>query len=140
MLLPTPKHVRFAHFDATLPPPPRRTRHRASPSRAAAAPAPPAGPADPPPSYQAIDAHPLNRLVFSLFRRKMADALGADSDIQGYPAIIDLTRRLNGLGPPRATQQATRRILQSLFPSWLPGAFKVGKATMQKMIFFSLIS
>lgn len=43
-----------------------------------------------------------------------------------YPAIIDLTRRLNRQFPTaRDTQLATRGILNSLFPSWLPGAFKV---------------
>jgi hypothetical protein len=124
MLLPAPKRARLAHLEPILYAAPRRTRHRASPSRAAAQ---PAGPATPPPTYNAIDAQPLNRVVYSLFRRKMADALGSDSDLQGYPAIIDLTRRLNAVGSPRATQQATRGILRSLFPSWLPGAFKVGR-------------
>jgi hypothetical protein len=42
-----------------------------------------------------------------------------------YPAIIELTRRLNRQYPTaRATQLATRGILNSLFPSWLPGAFR----------------
>jgi hypothetical protein len=45
---------------------------------------------------------------------------------RSYPAIIDLTRRLNRqYQTARDTQLATRRILNSLFPSWLPGAFKV---------------
>lgn len=88
-----------------------------------------AGPADAAPSYAAIDAQPLNRLVYSLFRAKMAAALGQDSPLQGYPAIIDLTRRLNALGSPRATQVATRAILASLFPSWLPPAFRAMFAT-----------
>lgn len=85
-----------------------------------------AGPRDPQPDYAAIDAAPLNRLVYTLFRAKMVAALGGqDSPLQGYPAIIDLTRRLNAAGSPAATQAATRGILRSLFPSWLPGAFKV---------------
>ncbi|KAL4522943.1 hypothetical protein Ndes2526A_g07669 [Nannochloris sp. 'desiccata'] len=56
----------------------------------------------------------------------MVQALGGkDSPMEGYPAIIDLTRRLNALGSPQDTQKATRNILISLFPSWLPGAFKI---------------
>ena len=87
-----------------------------------------AGPKDPQPDYSSIDAQLLNRLIYTLFRNKMANALGGrDSEMEGYPAIIDLTRKLNSLGSPRDTQIATRVILNSLFPSWLPGAFKVGK-------------
>jgi hypothetical protein len=86
-----------------------------------------AGPSTPKPDYAAIDDHPLSKVVYSLFRAKMVLALdGQDSSMEGYDAIIDLTRRLNSLGPPRVTQDKTRKILQSLFPSWLPPAFKVG--------------
>lgn len=43
-----------------------------------------------------------------------------------YDAIIDLTRRLNSKFPEaRQVQLTTRGILNSLFPRWLPGAFKV---------------
>lgn len=85
-----------------------------------------AGPSTPKPDYTAIDDHPLSRVVYSLFRAKMVLALdGKDSSMEGYDAIIDLTRRLNSLGPPQVTQDKTREILQSLFPSWLPPAFKV---------------
>jgi hypothetical protein len=85
-----------------------------------------AGPRDSQPDYSAIDAQPLNFIIYSLFRNKMVQALGGkDSSLKGYPAIIDLTRRLNALGSPQDTQKATRKILNSLFPSWLPGAFKV---------------
>lgn len=84
------------------------------------------GPSGPKPSYVEIDAQPLNSLVYSLFRKKMVDALGnTDSSLDGYDAIIDLTRRLNALGSPKDTQQLTRQILLSLFPGWLPPAFKV---------------
>lgn len=84
------------------------------------------GPTDPKPSYDAIDAQPLNQLVYGLFRRKMVAALDdKDSGMEGYDGIVDLTRRLNALGSPRQTQVLTRKILNSLFPSWLPPAFKV---------------
>ncbi|PNW77196.1 hypothetical protein CHLRE_10g426350v5 [Chlamydomonas reinhardtii] len=62
----------------------------------------------------------------ALFRRKMVEALGSDSKLSGYDAIIDLTRKLNTKFRTAAeTQEATRGILNALFPSWLPGAFKV---------------
>jgi hypothetical protein len=84
------------------------------------------GPKDPKPSYERIDGLPLNKIVYGLFRRRMVSALGdRDSTAEGYEGIIDLTRRLNALGTPRETQMLTRKILQSLFPSWLPPAFKV---------------
>ncbi len=60
-----------------------------------------------------------------LFRRKMVAAIGSDVPSTGYSAIIDLTRKLNAAGAPRDTQVRTVGILASLFPSWLPGAFKV---------------
>lgn len=86
----------------------------------------PNGPDEPKPSYTELDEKPLNSLVYNLFRRKMVDALGGqDSSMSGYDAIIDLTRRLNALGDPRDTQHVTRQILLSLFPGWLPPAFKI---------------
>jgi len=43
-----------------------------------------------------------------------------------YDAIIDLTRKLNSKHKhPKQTQEATKKILKSLFPGWLPGAFSV---------------
>lgn len=84
------------------------------------------GPSDSKPSYAKIDEQPLNRVVYSLFRKKMVSALGnRDSSLDGYAGIIDLTRRLNSLGSPTDTQRLTRQILLSLFPGWLPPAFKV---------------
>jgi hypothetical protein len=84
------------------------------------------GPDTPKPSYEEIDAQPLNSVVYQLFRNKMVAALGnSDSSMPGYDGIVDLTRRLNSLGSPRETQVLTRQILNSLFPSWLPPAFKV---------------
>lgn len=39
---------------------------------------------------------------------------------------MDLTRALNAMfDQPRDTQERTRTILLSLFPAWLPPAFKV---------------
>jgi hypothetical protein len=50
-----------------------------------------------------------------------------------YDAIIDLTRQLNSkFDSARETQLATRGILNSLFPSWLPPAFKVGPTSSKQ--------
>lgn len=54
-----------------------------------------AGPEEPPPDYTNIDRQPLNRAIMALFRAKMVPAIGRDSELQGYDAIIDLTRTLN---------------------------------------------
>eukprot|EP00873_Tetraselmis_striata_P028438 jgi/Tetstr1/448702/TSEL_035941.t1 len=84
------------------------------------------GPGDAMPDYTAIDAAPLNRAVMTLFRRKMAAAVGEDSALPGYDGIVELTWMLNTKYPSApATQQATLGILLSLMPSWLPGVFKV---------------
>lgn len=89
-------------------------------------------PPPPPPGWDAqvarIDAKPLSRLVLALFRSKMVLSLGGGRENDSaepagsYAAIVDLTRRLNAL-PPAETAARTQRILRSLFPSWLPGAF-----------------
>lgn len=41
------------------------------------------GPSEPPPSYDLLDAQPLNRAVMALFRAKMVKAIGSDSSLQG---------------------------------------------------------
>lgn len=83
-----------------------------------------AGPSEAPPSYTNIDASPWNNAIMALFRRKMVVALAEDTEAQGYDAIIDLTRKLNSkYKHPKQTQEATKKILKSLFPGWLPGAF-----------------
>ena len=52
---------------------------RAAPLRAFRA----AGPGTPEPSYEAIEAQPLNKLVMQLFRNKMVAAIGEDSSKPG---------------------------------------------------------
>ena len=42
-----------------------------------------AGPEMPAPSYESIDSQPLNKAIMSLFRRKMVDAIGTDSNNKG---------------------------------------------------------
>ncbi|CAD7704759.1 unnamed protein product [Ostreobium quekettii] len=83
-----------------------------------------AGPQDAPPDYSKIDGTIVSRAVMGLFRARMVETLGEDSELEGYDAIIDLTRKLNAKYPePRDTQLATVKLLGRLFPSWLPGAF-----------------
>ena len=56
-----------------------------------------------------------------------ARALTCRHNGRRYDGIIKLTRRLNSKFPTnRETQERTVGILASLFPSWLPSAFKVG--------------
>lgn len=57
--------------------------------------------------------------------RKPADSQFSCSQCR-YQAIVDLTRRLNSkFGSPQETTSRTQGILRSLFPPWLPAAFKV---------------
>ena len=52
-----------------------------------------------------------------------------------YDAIIDLTRKLNSkYTHPQQTQAATKRILKSLFPGWLPPAFSVSILVMHAWV------
>lgn len=52
-----------------------------------------------------------------------------------YDAIVELTRALNDRhSDPVATQQQTQRILLSLFPSWLPPAFKVAAPSSDSLV------
>ncbi|KAK9832816.1 hypothetical protein WJX81_004138 [Elliptochloris bilobata] len=65
------------------------------------------------------------RAIMALFRQKMVAALGRDSSRDGYDAIVELTHLLNKYQTAKETQAVTRAILKSLFPPWLPAAFKV---------------
>eukprot|EP00611_Tribonema_gayanum_P031647 TRINITY_DN91_c0_g1_i1.p1 TRINITY_DN91_c0_g1~~TRINITY_DN91_c0_g1_i1.p1 ORF type:complete len:227 (+),score=22.85 TRINITY_DN91_c0_g1_i1:78-758(+) len=81
---------------------------------------------DPPPEYD--DSGLLDRMLLGLFRKKLAAELQYDGSDPGYAGLIEMIRSLNdGPGYPTAhdTQQAARKVLKSLFPPWLPGAFAV---------------
>ena len=70
----------------------------------------------------------FDQALLTLFRRKLAVELGADGDQSGYTGLIAMIRTMNeGAQYPSSydTQQAARRVLKSLFPSWLPAAFAV---------------
>lgn len=49
----------------------------------AAAPVRQAGPSTPEPDYRDIDGQPSNQVVMALFRRKMVQAIGNDSQLTG---------------------------------------------------------
>ena len=87
-----------------------------------------AGPSTPAPCYD--DSRPLDAFLMGLFRSKVVAELGIeDTAAPGFAGLMELVRELNSVGGPApgagktATQEAARRVLNSLFPSWLPGAF-----------------
>lgn len=99
---------------------PRRLRLAASLTR---------GPTTPAPDYSGIDANPFNQMLTTLFASRLADELGVPPlpATQGYDAVMQLVRsltvRANGNGSELT--EAAVRVLDSLFPSWLPPAFAV---------------
>ncbi|CAM9660697.1 unnamed protein product [Ectocarpus fasciculatus] len=85
-----------------------------------------AGPTDATPTYD--DTRPLDRILLGLFRSKLAEEVGGDGDAfePGYDGLMDMIKVLNEKFPSkRKTQEASRRVLKSLFPSWLPASFAV---------------
>lgn len=63
----------------------------------------------------------------TLFARRLADELGEElsETTVDYSVVMDLIRALSYQyrSDPVALQAAAVRVLDSLFPSWLPGAF-----------------
>ncbi|KAK9864268.1 hypothetical protein WJX84_010435 [Apatococcus fuscideae] len=85
----------------------------------------PAGPEEPPPSYEDVDRQPLNKAMMGLFRSRLKGHLNTDSQLPGYDGVMELTKDLSQrYATPQQVQQNTVQILSSLFPSWLPPAFK----------------
>lgn len=83
-----------------------------------------AGPADSTPIYD--DTRLLDRVLLGLFRAKLANEIGGDTFEPGYDGLMEMIRVLNEKFPSkRQTQEASRRVLKSLFPSWLPARFAV---------------
>ena len=59
----------------------------------------------------------IDRLFIWLFSRKMAKALGSDTDIQGYGGFVDLSKKIMQ-GRSAAEQRAVvAQVLQSLIPA-----------------------
>ena len=85
-----------------------------------------AGPEDAAPSYEDIDNFPLNKVFFTLFRKKVSENVGYDSPVEGYEGLMEVTRVLNTKFKSREEITAvSKAVLVSLFPSWLPPAFRV---------------
>lgn len=63
--------------------------------------------------------------VKGLWNNQCAEEVGWDSSRPGYDGLIDVAKRLLLHYPSRQeTEQATARVLRSLFPSWLLTLFK----------------
>ncbi|KAL5700288.1 hypothetical protein ACHQM5_025750 [Ranunculus cassubicifolius] len=69
---------------------------------------------------------PFDRIFFTLFRNKMVQEVGWDSDKPGYDGLIEVANRLMINNANNAqTAQAAVRILRSLFPPLLLQLFRV---------------
>lgn len=84
-----------------------------------------AGPTTPTPSYVDIDRQVINKVFMDLFRQKLALINGSDSPTPGYDGIIEMIKQLNSSNDPATTRRKARKLLQSLFPVFIPPAFKV---------------
>ncbi|CAM9994255.1 unnamed protein product [Discosporangium mesarthrocarpum] len=83
-----------------------------------------AGPSDEPPEYD--DTGIVDRGLLGIFRSKLAEEIEGDGYSDGYEGLMEMIRALNQKYPTkRATQEASRRVLKSLFPPWLPARFAV---------------
>lgn len=68
----------------------------------------------------------LDRAFLRLFRRKMAEEVGWDSPLAGYEGLVEVAQRLMAKYPSKdATEEATVRILRSLFPPGLLYLFRL---------------
>ncbi len=78
-----------------------------------------------------IPSHVVFELWEAILPLFLQHAMTRRYAVHRYDAIVDLTRSLNTMSEyPRDTQEQTRRILLSLFPAWLPPAFKVRAWTL----------
>lgn len=84
------------------------------------------GPSTPPPSFTNIDKNPFNSLFTQIFLHKLEVELGRKARSTGYPAVIETITALAARhrGNPTALREASERVLESLFPGWLPPAFE----------------
>lgn len=84
------------------------------------------GPSTPPPSYTRIDNNPFNSLFSRIFLHKLETELGRKAHSTGYHAVVETVTALTARhrGDPTALREASERVLESLFPLWLPPAFE----------------
>jgi Beta-carotene isomerase D27-like, C-terminal len=86
------------------------------------------GPSTPPPDYTALDAKPQNIFFMHMFACRLADELGVQQPIiseTNYDVVMDLVSALTSRanGEASALTAAAVRVLETLFPAWLPPAF-----------------
>lgn len=83
------------------------------------------GPSTPPPDYSAIDGNLVNRRLTSIFRGKLEAELGRPARASGYAGVVEVVKALaqRHRGDPVGLRVASERVLESLFPGWLPPAF-----------------
>ncbi|QDZ22487.1 hypothetical protein A3770_07p50050 [Chloropicon primus] len=85
-----------------------------------------AGPVDERPSYEELDTNPINALFFRLFMEKLEERVGFSSALPGYDGLIEVVRTLNvGSKSSEEIRALSKLVLLSLFPPWLPPAFRV---------------
>lgn len=83
------------------------------------------GPQTPAPDYSAIDSNMFNKAFTDIFLSKLELELGRPATERGYKGVISVVKRLAAKHRenPSELQEASERVLMSLFPSWLPQAF-----------------
>lgn len=71
---------------------------------------------------------PMDTLFLTVFRRMLAQKSGIDSSLpdSDYQGIIEIASKMNREYPDRReVQTLSQEVLRALFPSWLPGSYKV---------------
>lgn len=83
------------------------------------------GPTTPKPDYTHIDSNPFNAFLTSIFRKKLENELGSAASADGYPGVVEVVTALarQHRGDAMALRSASKRVLASLFPTWMPPAF-----------------
>ncbi|KAL2643583.1 hypothetical protein R1flu_011170 [Riccia fluitans] len=68
---------------------------------------------------------PLDDFFFKLFREKMAEEVGWDSEKPGYEGLIEIVKHhYTRNSSKEVTEASTVRVLASLFPAWLLPLFR----------------
>eukprot|EP00184_Porphyridium_aerugineum_P004893 CAMPEP_0184706754 /NCGR_PEP_ID=MMETSP0313-20130426/36920_1 /TAXON_ID=2792 /ORGANISM="Porphyridium aerugineum, Strain SAG 1380-2" /LENGTH=258 /DNA_ID=CAMNT_0027168315 /DNA_START=35 /DNA_END=811 /DNA_ORIENTATION=- len=76
--------------------------------------------------YEEIDRNPVNAMLMKLFQSKMEEEMNMKATKQGFEAITELALLMGRKrGSSRdAIEQASYNVLASLFPEFLPPAFR----------------
>jgi len=69
-----------------------------------------------------------DRLFIWLFSRKMAEALGQDTNISGYGGFVDLSKKIMSGRNAQEQQIIVAEVLQSLVPAPILWAVQIGRA------------